>query len=307
MAGDDPRILLQSALEKARTDDYPGARDELESLIAAVPDFPDAHYYHGLVCGRLGDEETARTSLSRCLELDPFHDQATQQLRALGNEPSPETDTAVEANDEPGPITEDVFVRPAGFWIRAVALFIDGLLLFPVSRLVGLFLTSPFAETISEIQEMDTEEIFELVLGNDIEFLRTILVIDLLQISSLLLVSLVFIGSLNYLSGQTLGKRILGIRIVTADSLDYLSLAQSLGRVIASFLSLCICFVGFVVAGVTPEKRALHDYIAGTRVVYSERVPITIGEVILISMLVLFALISVVVGFLDLIVTIEII
>jgi uncharacterized RDD family membrane protein YckC len=73
------------------------------------------------------------------------------------------------------------------------------------------------------------------------------------------------------LSGQTLGMMICGLRIVTPDGRD-----ASAGRVIlrntAGYLLTAITLgVGFLMAAVTPTRRALHDYVSGTMVVYGRK------------------------------------
>ncbi len=63
--------------------------------------------------------------------------------------------------------------------------------------------------------------------------------------------------------GQTIGKMIVGIRIVRIDgsSLTYL---RCLGRWAAQT---CL-YPGCILVGCTKQKRALHDYLVGTRVIY---------------------------------------
>jgi len=57
----------------------------------------------------------------------------------------------------------------------------------------------------------------------------------------------------------------LQIRVVSMDG-GPLSFGQSVGRYFATFLSALILGIGFVMAGVRSDKRALHDLLAGTRV-----------------------------------------
>ena len=80
--------------------------------------------------------------------------------------------------------------------------------------------------------------------------------------------------------GQTLGKMAVDIRVVTCrptptspgwltDS-GPLTLGCAALRQLASLLSSAIFGVGYLMAGLRRDKRALHDLIAGTRV---ERLP----------------------------------
>jgi uncharacterized RDD family membrane protein YckC len=46
------------------------------------------------------------------------------------------------------------------------------------------------------------------------------------------------------------------------------SYPRALGRFFAKILSSLICLIGFIIAGFDSEKRALHDRICDTRVVF---------------------------------------
>lgn len=72
---------------------------------------------------------------------------------------------------------------------------------------------------------------------------------------------------LHWIWGQTLGKMALQIRVVRMDG-GPLSFGQSVVRYLATFLSAIILGIGFIMAGLREDKRALHDLLAGTRVEY---------------------------------------
>jgi hypothetical protein len=63
----------------------------------------------------------------------------------------------------------------------------------------------------------------------------------------------------------TLGKRLLGIKVVDADGAR-IGLERAFGRFFAAALSWLSFNIGHAMAACKPEHRALHDYIAGTRV-----------------------------------------
>jgi len=69
----------------------------------------------------------------------------------------------------------------------------------------------------------------------------------------------------HWLWGQTLGKMALQIRVVSVGG-GPLSLGQAVGRYFATLLSALILGIGFLMAGIRSDKRALHDLLAGTRV-----------------------------------------
>ncbi len=321
MPNDQPREQLKSALDLARSGDYAGARRELEELLRTVPDFADGHYYHALACQRLGDSAQARASFERCLEIDPFYHEARDQLRSLspdtlsGEEarPGQESPTPLFSAPPPPPspaspppvipsfppIQEPhpeeswrpVLVKPAGFWIRGLALLIDFVLLsmaiVPFSDIL-LIPFYPYFEDLAGLgREEVAEKILEQALSGDTGPLLMLTVFVLLQQLVTLTFHLLVFGYYHFVSGQTPGKRLLGVRVVDNTSLDYLTLGQSIWRYAASTVSFCLCGVGYFMAAFNPEKRALHDFMASTRVVYSERVPMETAEKTATAVLVL--------------------
>lgn len=68
-------------------------------------------------------------------------------------------------------------------------------------------------------------------------------------------------------SGRTVGKAVLGLRVVTRDG-QRLSLGRSLLRVAGYVLSAIVFYLGFLWAIVDARQRAWHDHLAGTYVVY---------------------------------------
>lgn len=73
------------------------------------------------------------------------------------------------------------------------------------------------------------------------------------------------------LSGQTLGMMLTGLRIVKHDGRDpgvgQVILRNTIGY-LATLLSLGL---GFLLGAVTPSGRMLHDYVAGTNVIYAKK------------------------------------
>ena len=66
--------------------------------------------------------------------------------------------------------------------------------------------------------------------------------------------------------GQTLGKMAMRIKIVTPEG-SPIGYMRALGRLFAEILSGCLIAVGYLMVLWEPERRALHDRIAGTRVI----------------------------------------
>ncbi|MBU6427738.1 MAG: trypsin-like peptidase domain-containing protein, partial [Cyanobacteria bacterium REEB65] len=75
------------------------------------------------------------------------------------------------------------------------------------------------------------------------------------------------IGYLVFFLGDgTVGMWLCGLRAVRADG-GRVSLGRSFGRYLATSLSFAVLGIGFLLIAFRPDKRALHDLLAGTRVV----------------------------------------
>ena len=64
----------------------------------------------------------------------------------------------------------------------------------------------------------------------------------------------------------TPGKMACGLKVVTTSGMALTS-RQALGRAASEILSELTCGIGYIMAAFDHEKRALHDHMAGTRVV----------------------------------------
>jgi uncharacterized RDD family membrane protein YckC len=134
----------------------------------------------------------------------------------------------------------------AGFWIRAAAKIVDGLIL-------GVVLMVPMVLLIIRSSSRNNPEELNYIL---IPFQVGYYVV-------LGLYSVFFVGKY----GATPGKMVCKLQIVTADG-GKVSYGRATGRFFAEILSGMICYIGYIMAGFDAEKRALHDHICSTRVVY---------------------------------------
>lgn len=69
----------------------------------------------------------------------------------------------------------------------------------------------------------------------------------------------------------TLGKRMLGLKVVDSDGAP-LSGLQAVGRAGAEILTGLTCFLGYLTMLLDSQQRTLHDFIAATRVVRAPKV-----------------------------------
>lgn len=70
----------------------------------------------------------------------------------------------------------------------------------------------------------------------------------------------------------TFGKRIMGIKVIGKNG-GRIGFGRATGRTFAKILSYITLYIGYIMAGLTNRKRALHDYIAETYVVRADFQP----------------------------------
>ena len=144
----------------------------------------------------------------------------------------------------------------AGFWIRFVAKVIDGVLL----TMVRFALLMPLGLTVAPP-----------VGGNPGQALAAAM--RLASLSGLLTLGLSLAYEVYFLStrGATIGKMVLGLKVVRADG-GKISPGLAAGRYFATLVSEFTLLIGFIVAGFDAQKRALHDRMCDTRVIYANEV-----------------------------------
>ena len=132
--------------------------------------------------------------------------------------------------------------RPAGFWIRVVALVIDLVLFGLVQFSLKLVAMRGWGLDAADAS------IFELTIT---AFTAAF--------------ALLYVTLLHATTGQTLGKLLVGARVVLVDG-ERVPIGAALLRSLAYVVSLATFGVGYLMAGLRHDKRALHDLLAGTRV-----------------------------------------
>lgn len=142
--------------------------------------------------------------------------------------------------------------RYGGFWIRFVAVIIDGivveLVVFPLSLFIGALIgLAGFAVRMPGVGIHLVGMIVGVVIGTLAGWLYE----ALMESSS---------------KQATLGKMALGLKVTTEYGAR-ISFARATGRHFAKYLSAMVMMIGYIIAGFTERKQALHDFIAGTLVV----------------------------------------
>jgi uncharacterized RDD family membrane protein YckC len=161
------------------------------------------------------------------------------------------------------PVVRDLEVvrfRVAGFWRRLAASVLDTLVLLPLFVLLGVLLAGVFGGRIPRLREIGVDWIVEMILETDPLVLGGFALCGLAAVLYCVL--------LHAVRGQTLGKQLCGLRVITSDG-DHPTVLRALGRAGASLLSAILFSVGFIWIAFDREKRGLHDRLAGTYVVRS--------------------------------------
>ncbi len=142
--------------------------------------------------------------------------------------------------------------KNAGFVIRWYALAIDLMLFTPFCILVRL----PFETTIEYLGAFE----------HDAKYLGLSLLLFLVPY-------LIYFILPTTIFGRTLGKKVVGIRVVRVNCSEHLEFGQVVLReTIGKLISTVLLLTGFFMVSFTSRKRALHDYIANTVVVmYRDR------------------------------------
>ncbi len=142
---------------------------------------------------------------------------------------------------------DDVTPRPAGFWIRLVGFAIDVIIVLLAQFLLGVLAARRWGVDVDRSSTIHGAVVFFT-----------------------LLFAVLYPTVLYTLTGQTIGKLVIGVRALATDG-GLLPPGAAFLRAVLQWLTLPFLLgLGHVLAGLRKDKRALHDLLAGSRV---DRVP----------------------------------
>lgn len=154
----------------------------------------------------------------------------------------------------------------AGFWKRFVAYLIDSLIIGIVIGIVfmvfgGLFGLGMMSSDIQlNEQTMEMEEPAAMLIG---AMFGAIMLFALVSTVAQWLYFALMEASSNQ---GTLGKMAMGIKVTDVNGYP-IGFGRATGRYFGKLLSGAILMIGYIMAGFTERKQALHDMMAGTLVV----------------------------------------
>ncbi|MGA2185891.1 MAG: RDD family protein [Bryobacteraceae bacterium] len=141
----------------------------------------------------------------------------------------------------------------AGFWIRFVAVLIDGIIL----GVVGAIINIPFNLMMAGMGTMtDPMAIFGSFMG----------IFSIMMVLNMA-IAMAYESWFVVNKGATPGKLVLSLEVIRADGTRP-GWGLAIGRYFAKILSSWpTIWIGYIMAGIDDEKRGLHDRICDTRVI----------------------------------------
>ena len=131
----------------------------------------------------------------------------------------------------------------AGFWRRLVAAIIDGILVSIVTLIIGGVLRLNSGLPTGPGSDNFLANLINLIIG------------------------WIYYAAMESSEKQaTLGKMAIGIQVTDLEG-NRISFGRATGRYFAKILSAIILLIGYIMAGFTARKQALHDMLAGCLVV----------------------------------------
>jgi uncharacterized RDD family membrane protein YckC len=153
------------------------------------------------------------------------------------------------------------FMEPVGFWPRLAAYIIDRIALGIVSYMVWTLIANAFGwQTPQPPTTPDMDRIMKWIMEDWMPY-------TVRQMAIYLPMHLLYEVLMNGRWGATLGKMVIGARIVRQDG-SAIGYSGAFVRWWAERLSDMTCYIGYLFVAFRDDKRALHDLICGTRVIY---------------------------------------
>jgi uncharacterized RDD family membrane protein YckC len=144
-----------------------------------------------------------------------------------------------------------------GFWIRVVARLLDGLVVgIPFAILFGIIAVAFGASANSSNQ--GTQQAGTAIFGGAFVLLYLIAIV----------VSVVYWIYFWGSSGQTIGMRVLRLRVVDADNGAPIGYGRAAIRFLMSIINSLACYIGWIWVAFDARKQGWHDKVANSVVIH---------------------------------------
>ncbi len=162
----------------------------------------------------------------------------------------------------------------AGFWLRFVAYIVDYIIIQIAQSIIIFPLLSIFGISFYSFNEdIDWEYMSE---GEIVALVATAIGAAGAAITIALLIQVLYYTFMEASKYQgTVGKLVLGLKVTDMEG-NALDFPKAFIRNLAKILSGMILLIGYIMAGFTDKKQALHDIVAGALVVRKDE---AVGDV----------------------------
>lgn len=157
--------------------------------------------------------------------------------------------------------TPEKITTYAGFWWRFIASIIDGFILGFASSffVIPFILVFGISAATFENMDMDSEEALMFL----VPFIGAILILTII----LYVIQWLYFALMESSSRQaTLGKMLFGIKVTDLEG-NRITFTKATGRYFGKIISGMIMNIGYIMAGFTERKQALHDMLANCLVI----------------------------------------
>ena len=153
------------------------------------------------------------------------------------------------------PIQQTLLFHYAGFWKRFLAYIIDQIII----SILGAVIVLPFLAMVGiSLWSQDFDP--------SADFLVTIISMYFTMILLIIIGEWLYYALMESMKGATLGKMALGITVTDMQG-NKISFGRATGRYFGKIISSLTLAIGYIMAGFTQQKQALHDMIAGCLVI----------------------------------------
>ena len=151
----------------------------------------------------------------------------------------------------------------AGFWLRFVAYIIDYLILY----VINLIILVPIMGALGLGIASGGFDMASMTEGDVVQMVKTILMAVVAGSIVLMIVNLLYYTLMESSKFQgTVGKIALGLKVTDANG-GKLDIVKAFLRNLGKIVSGIILMIGYIMAGFTAKKQALHDMFVGALVV----------------------------------------
>jgi uncharacterized RDD family membrane protein YckC len=157
----------------------------------------------------------------------------------------------------------------AGFWIRFVAYFVDSLIVgIPMTVVIVVVVMIFGAGSIAAFKSIPANPDPDQIQAQLIPMITALIGAYAIFFVVVIVLSWLYFALMESSDRQaTFGKAMLNLRVADANG-NRLSFGHASGRFFSKIITGMVPFgIGYIMAGFTQKKQALHDFIAGTVVI----------------------------------------